>query len=383
MESVATLATGQDYLSIAEAHGIDLTVVGPEAPLMDGIVDAFQDAGRLIVGPRKNAARLEGSKIFAKEFFTRASIPTARYATASTEEAALAALDRFDAPVVLKADGLAAGKGVVIAETMDEARQLIPSFLSGALAGPAGRSLVIEEFLRGEEVSVIALTDGETILPLLPAQDHKQLWDGDTGPNTGGMGAYVDERILPTQDSIQVMNQVLRPAVDGMRSEGYPFTGFLYAGLMMTSTGPKLLEFNVRCGDPETQPLMYRLASDLGLVLHAAAKASLEGIELEWSSDPSVAVVIAAKGYPREPQLGDRIHGIDEAEAEGCKVFQAGTRFNSDGHLVTAGGRVLSVVASDSTLPKAIERAYRAVGHIRFDGMHFRKDIGGKGLKRW
>jgi phosphoribosylamine---glycine ligase len=379
----ASCVEGADYFQIAREQGIDLTVVGPEAPLMDGVVDRFRQAGLAIFGPEKAAAQLEGSKIFSKNFFARHGIPTARYKTADSEAEARAVLDEFTAPVVLKADGLAAGKGVIIAATMDEACDAVRGFMTGELAGAAGKRLVIEEFLVGEEVSFIALSDGKTLLPLLPSQDHKAIFDGDKGPNTGGMGAYADERILTAEQTRQVMEQVMHPAVAGMRRDGHPFTGFLYGGLMMTAEGPRLLEFNVRMGDPETQPLFYRLESDLGEVLAAGAAGRLDEVKLDWNPGVSIAVVIASSGYPGKVRTGDEIFGLEEAEATGCKVFQAGTRRGERGQLEAAGGRVLAVTAGAETLPDAIAKVYEGVGRIQFDGMQFRKDIGGKGLRRW
>ena len=379
----ATCLSGNNYLQLATDHGIDLTVVGPEAPLIDGVVDQFRQAGRPIFGPVQAAAQLEGSKIFSKKFFARHNIPTARFHTATNEADALKALEDFEAPVVLKADGLAAGKGVVIAQSLEEARATVKQFMAGELVGAAGQRLVIEEFLVGEEVSFIALSDGTTILPLLPSQDHKNIFDNDQGPNTGGMGAYADERILTSEQTQTVMETVMRPAIEGMRKEGSPFTGFLYAGLMMTANGPKTLEFNVRMGDPETQPTMYRLRSDLAQVLYNGATGNLHNSTLEWSPDPSVAIVLAAAGYPGKPTTGDVITGIEAAEATGAKVFHAGTKTNENGQLLSNGGRVLAVTASAPTLPQAIESAYRAAAPIHFAGMQFRKDIGTKGLKRW
>jgi phosphoribosylamine---glycine ligase len=379
----ATCLSGTNYLQMAADNGIDLTVVGPEAPLIDGVVDQFRQAGRAIFGPVQAAAQLEGSKIFSKNFFARHSIPTARFHTATNEVDALKALDDFEAPVVLKADGLAAGKGVVIAQSMDEARATVSQFMNGELVGAAGQRLVIEEFLIGEEISFIALADGSTLLPLLPSQDHKNIFDGDQGPNTGGMGAYVDERLLTAEQTRNIMETIMRPAIEGMRKEGSPFTGFLYAGLMMTAAGPKTLEFNVRMGDPETQPIMYRLQSDLAQVLYAGANGNLHKQTLQWSPDPAVAIVFAAAGYPGKPRTGDAITGIEQAEANGAKVFHAGTQSNSQGQLTTNGGRVLAVTASAKSLPEAIASAYRAAAPIGFPGMQFRKDIGKKGLKRW
>jgi phosphoribosylamine--glycine ligase len=372
----------QAYLAAAEAVGIDLTVVGPEVPLAEGVVDLFQSHGRLIVGPTSAAAQLESSKVFSKEFMHRNGLPTARFVTVTTLDAAKEAFDRFGFPVVLKADGLAAGKGVIIAQSRGEAEAAAAGLLSGALVGSAGSRLVIEEFLEGEEVSFIALSDGRNILPLAPTQDHKAVQDGDAGPNTGGMGAYCDSRILSGAEHDIVVETMIVPTIKAMRSEGYPFAGFLYAGLMMTASGPKLLEFNVRLGDPETQALMHRIDCDFAAVLGAAARGELAGARLRWKEDPSVCVVMAARGYPGKVRTGDEIRGIGEAERSGAKVFQAGTK-TENGVLQTNGGRVLGVTASGPTLALAIESAYRAVDAIHFDGMHFRKDIGRKGLKRW
>jgi phosphoribosylamine--glycine ligase len=348
-------------LAAAEALGPDLTVVGPEAPLVDGIVDRFRAKGLPIVGPAQDAARLEGSKVFAKHFFVQSTIPTAGFVTAETPEEARRALDRFGFPVVLKADGLAAGKGVVIAHDRGEAE--------AALATLTGR-LVVEEFLSGEEVSFIALCDGRDALPLAATQDHKAVNDGDTGPNTGGMGAYCDSRILNDKQTADILNRVILPTVERTR-----FTGFLYAGLMMTSGGPKVLEFNVRLGDPETQPLMHRMDCDFLPALMAAAEGRLAGERLAWKSGPSVCVVLASGGYPGTFETGKEIKGIDDAESTGAVVFQAGTR-EDYGRLKTAGGRVLGVTASGADLPGAIDAAYRAVDRIHFDGMHCRRDIG-------
>lgn len=359
------------FADLAQAQRVDLTVVGPEAPLVAGVVDEFRARGLKIVGPERSAAQLEGSKIFAKQFFSRAGIPTARSVETSSPDEAFAAIKRFSFPVVIKADGLAAGKGVIIAHTLDAARHAIETL---------GPLLVIEEFLEGEEVSFIGISNGEEVLPLEASQDHKRVGEGDTGPNTGGMGAYCDGRILtPAQVSL-VMHRVMNPAVARMSAEGTPFTGFLYAGLMMTAEGPKVLEFNVRLGDPETQALMYRLKSGFVEALQFAVGG--ERARLQWSQDPSVSVVLAAQGYPNQPRTGDPITGIREAEATGTVVFQAGTKMSGD-QLVTAGGRVLAATASGATLVAAIENAYSAVAKIRFDGMHFRRDVGAKGLNRW
>jgi len=371
-----------ELLRVAESIGADLTVVGPEAPLVAGVVDAFRAAGRAIVGPVAAAAELEGSKIFAKQFMVRAGIPTAEFAIVETEADALKELDRFGLPVVLKADGLAAGKGVIVAGSRAEAEAAVRGLLSGALVGKAGSRLVIEECLTGEEVSFIVLSDGRNVLPLEPTQDHKAVYDGDAGPNTGGMGAYCDARILDAAQRRYVMERVIGPSIEQMRAEGCPFTGFLYAGLMMTQAGPKVLEFNVRLGDPETQALLHSLDCDFAEALLEAAHGDLGGVRLAWRSDPSVCVVVAAAGYPGTPRKGDRIEGIEQAEAAGAAVFHAGTRAGQEG-LETAGGRVLGVTASGCDLADAIERTYQAVSRVHFEGMHYRTDIGRKGLKRW
>lgn len=372
----------EEMLKLAEAAGVDLTVVGPEAPLVAGVVDAFRAAGRAIVGPNKTAAQLEGSKIFAKRFMMQAQIPTARYVAVETESEALNALSEFDFPVVLKADGLAAGKGVIICGGREEAEAAIRGLLSGELVGSAGSRLVIEECLTGEEVSFIILSDGKNVLALEPTQDHKAVYDGDTGPNTGGMGAYCDARILTAEQRQEVLDRIIAPSIDQMRATGSPFTGFLYAGLMMTAAGPKVLEFNVRLGDPETQCLLHRLDCDFGEALLAAARGDLGGASLRWRPDPSVCVVLAASGYPGKPRTGDAIHGIEQAEVAGAAVFHAGTRRSNDG-VETAGGRVLGVTASGPDLAGAIARTYEAARLIQFEGMHYRTDIGRKGLKRW
>jgi phosphoribosylamine---glycine ligase len=365
-------AANDDYLAIAEKYGVDMKVVGPEVPLVAGVVDVFQSKGKKIVGPTAAAAQLEGSKAFSKNFMVRAEIPTADFTTATGLEEAIAALDRFDFPVVLKADGLAAGKGVVIAQDRAEAESALPALL-------ANSKVVIEEFLRGEEVSFIVLTDGYTALPFEPTQDHKAVFNGDRGPNTGGMGAYCDVAILSAEQRSEIMATIVQPTIDCMRADGILFTGFLYAGLMMTSGGPKVLEFNARLGDPETQALMHRLDSDFAEVLYAAASGQLAGHALRWRAEPSVCVVMAAEGYPGKPRSGDVIHGIAEAERTGASVFHAGTRQGAN-RVETSGGRVLGVTARGADLRTAIGNAYAAVAKIHFDGMHYRTDIGAKGL---
>jgi phosphoribosylamine--glycine ligase len=355
-------------LAAARSVDADLTVVGPEAPLVAGVVDTFRASGLKIIGPTAAAAQLEGSKIFAKQFFQRIGLPTAAFVTADNPDQAIAALARFEYPVVIKADGLAAGKGVIIAPDRVAAESAI---------GNLGGRLVIEEFLTGEEVSFIALADGRSVAPLAPAQDHKTVFDGDTGPNTGGMGAYCDSRILTDAEKTRILDTIIRPTVEATQ-----FTGFLYAGLMMTPAGPKLLEYNVRMGDPETQPILYNLRSDLAATLMAAANGELAEVKLEWSSESSVCVVLASGGYPGKFETGMPISGIDQAEATGATVFHAGTNLGAHG-LETAGGRVLGVTAGGANLATAIGRAYEAAGRIHFAGMHYRRDIGVKGLKRY
>jgi phosphoribosylamine--glycine ligase len=354
-------------LDAALRVGADLTVVGPEVPLVAGVVDAFRARGLRIVGPTAEAARLEGSKVFAKDFLTQSGIPTAAYTVVEDASNARMALGRFGFPVVLKADGLAAGKGVVVAHNAEEAEAAL-----GTLKG----RLVIEEFLTGEEVSFIALCDGRDALPLAATQDHKTVFDGDRGPNTGGMGAYCDAGILSESDTRMVMDRVIYPTVEAMK-----FSGFLYAGLMMTADGPKVLEFNVRLGDPETQPLMHRMESDFVPALVAASEGKLAGHKLAWRAGPSVCVVLASAGYPGAYETGKEIRGVQMAEALGATVFQAGTRM-AHGRLETSGGRVLGVTASGADLPAAIAAAYEGVKHIEFEGMHYRRDIGSRGMGR-
>ena len=356
------------FLAVAESVNADLTVVGPEAPLVAGVVDTFRAAGKAVIGPAADNARLEGSKIFAKDFFRRCKIPTAEFASVDNHEDARNALSRFRYPVVIKADGLAAGKGVMIAPDRAAADRAVDAL---------GPRLVIEEFLEGEEVSFIALCDGQDVLPFAPTQDHKRVNDGDTGPNTGGMGAYCDSRILTEAETERILDTIIRPTV-----EATGFTGFLYAGLMMTADGAKALEFNVRLGDPETQPLMHRMTTDFAPVLMAAARGELGRHRLDWRRGASVCVVLASGGYPEGYTTGVAIQGVDQAEATGATVFHAGTRIGVQG-LETAGGRVLGVTAGGEDLRSAIERAYEAVGKIEFRGMHYRSDIGKKGLRRY
>jgi phosphoribosylamine---glycine ligase len=376
------LTSPEAMLQLAEELKADLTVAGPEVPLVAGVVDEFERAGRKIVGPTRAAAQLEGSKIFAKEFMLRNGIPTARFAVVEDYESGLKFLSEFELPVVIKADGLAAGKGVVVARTREEAEKALDDFMMQKSLGGAGDRVVIEECLVGEELSFIVLAGKRGWLPLVPTQDHKAVFDGDRGPNTGGMGAYSDDSILPDQLREEILHKVIEPTLAGMAAEGMPYYGFLYCGLMMTEEGPKVLEYNVRLGDPETQPIMMRLRSDLSEILMASLEGQLAALGARWSPNPSVCVVLASKGYPGKSETGKEITGIDAAESlGGVKVFHAGTAFRNQ-KLLTSGGRVLGVTAVAEDLPQTIEQAYAAVSKVHFDGMHYRRDIGAKGLRR-
>jgi phosphoribosylamine--glycine ligase len=376
------LSQPKAIVELAKQVHADLTVVGPEAPLVAGTVDEFEKEGLAIIGPSKAAARLEGSKIFAKEFMHRHGIPTAQFAVAETFEQAVADLSRFSLPMVVKADGLAAGKGVVVARSLLEAEQAIDDFMRRKTLGSAGERVVIEECLTGEEASFIVLTDGRGILPLPPTQDHKALLDGDCGPNTGGMGAFSDDSILSEPMHDEILRTIVAPTLAGMEMEGTPYRGFLYFGLMMTTSGPMLLEYNVRLGDPETQPILMRLRSDLVELLLALREGRLATADVHWSPNPAVCVVLTSGGYPGKPEVGKQITGYEAVEAlGGVKIFHAGTRV-SDHQLLTAGGRVMGVTAIAEDLPSAIQRAYAGVNKLHFEGMHFRKDIGAKALRR-
>ena len=359
----------------------DLTVVGPEVPLALGVVDEFRRRGFRIFGPTAAAARLESSKIFAKEFMQRHRIPTAHFAICTTAAEIKEALPHFGTPIVVKADGLAAGKGVVIAQSREEAGAVANEMLAGKMVGEAGARVVLEQYLEGEELSFLVVSDGERVVPLVAAQDHKRVGDNDTGPNTGGMGAYSTPKIVDPQMREWLLNHVARPVVNAMREEGATFTGILYCGLMMTARGPMVLEFNCRFGDPETQPILMRLESDLLGAFIASAEGRISEGDFKWSDDATVCVVLASRGYPDTPELGKVISGIEEAEkVEGVKVFHAGTR-KENGAYITSGGRVLGVTARGADLKTAVWRAYEAVGKISFDGMHYRKDIASRGLK--
>jgi len=377
----ADLKSVDSLVQVASKLQPDMTVVGPELPLSLGVVDEFQRRGFRVFGPTAAAARLESSKIFAKEFMQRHHIPTAHYAICTSTEEIKDALPHFSPPVVVKADGLAAGKGVIIAKSRDEAGLAAVDMLSGKMLGEAGRRVVLEEFLEGEEVSFLAICDGERAIPLVAAQDHKRIGDGDTGPNTGGMGAYSSANVLDPKMGDWILNHITRPVVQAMKSEGAEYRGVLYCGLMMTARGPMVLEFNCRFGDPETQPILMRLESDLLGAFIASAEGRLSEGDLKWSPEPTVCVVMASKGYPDAPDLGKVIHGLDAAEAvHGVKVFHAGTRKMGDEY-VTNGGRVLGVTAKAGDLKSAVALAYEAVGKISFDGMQFRRDIAKRGLK--
>jgi len=369
---------------VADA-AIDLTVIGPEAPLVSGVVDAFRSEGRAVVGPSAAAACLEGSKIFAKEFMARHGIPTARCEVFSAVDQARDCLltGRFTYPVVIKADGLAAGKGVIIAAEQEEAIRALGLMMRERLFGAAGDRVVIEEYLEGEEASFMVFSDGRNIIPMVPSQDHKAVDDDDQGPNTGGMGAYSDDRILSSEQRTVILNDIIRPTIQGMAAEGNPFTGILYAGLMLTAQGPRVLEYNVRFGDPETQVVLPRLQTDLVDILQCLVDSRLDCITPEWDDGATVCVVLASEGYPGSYPKGREIHGIDTVNhQENVTVFHAGT-VRRDGRYLTAGGRVLGITARGRTLQETIDRAYRAVDGIRFEGMHFRRDIGRKGLRRY
>ena len=372
-------------LAFALAQRIDLTIVGPEAPLVAGIRDAFDDAGLRCFGPSAAAARLEGSKAFMKAFLERNGIRTARhrsYRSMAELPDAKRDIARRRAPVVIKADGLAAGKGVVIAQSVEEACATAEQMLSGRLFGGAGTSIVVEDFLEGEEASFIVLCDGEHVLPLASSQDHKRRDDGDSGPNTGGMGAYSPAPVVDARMHDRIMREIIEPTVSALAREDTPYTGFLYAGVMIASDGtPSVLEYNVRCGDPETQPIMARLRSDLAVLCDAALDGRLDECRAEWDAQVALGVVLAAGGYPDAYGTGDAIDGIAEAEATGCKVFHAGTT-ERDGRIVTAGGRVLCVTALAPTVAAAQARAYAAIEHIHWDGMHYRRDIGYRAAAR-
>ncbi|NBX66655.1 MAG: phosphoribosylamine--glycine ligase [Proteobacteria bacterium] len=383
IESVATChAVSVDdingLVALAQKLGVDLVVVGPEAPLVAGVADAMRAAGIATFGPSKAAAQLEGSKAFLKDFFARHKLPTAAYKTFTDADAAYAYIDAMGAPIVVKTSGLAAGKGVTVAMTTGEAKEAAREMLSGALFGDAGRTIVIEEFLEGEEISYFAICSGTDFLPLGSAQDHKRVGDGDTGPNTGGMGAYSPARLMTPALEKLVNETIIQPTLDGMAAEGNPFHGVLFAGLMMTKQGPKLLEYNVRFGDPECQTLMMRLTGDFAAVLMAAAKGQLADAKKDFSMKDthSVCVVMAATGYPGAYKKGTVIRGLEQANTDGAIVFHAGTKRSADGHIVADGGRVLGVSAVAGDVKTARAVAYAAVDRVEWPEGFCRRDIG-------
>jgi phosphoribosylamine--glycine ligase len=372
----------ESLLALAHQLHPDLTIVGPELPLTLGVVDEFTRRGLRIFGPTKAAARLESSKSFAKEFLQRHRIPTAHYAICNSTDEVHHALPHFHTPIVVKADGLAAGKGVVICKSKEEALSVASEMLSGKMLGEAGSRVVLEECLQGDELSFLVVSDGERIAPLVAAQDHKRVGDGDTGPNTGGMGAYSTPTIVDDQMTNWLVQHIARPVVDGMKAEGAEYRGVLYCGLMMTARGPMVLEFNCRFGDPETQPILMRLESDLVEALEASIEGRVSEGDFHWSPDASVCVVMSSGGYPGAFEVGKKIMGLeDAAKVESVKVFHAGTT-RRDGAYYTAGGRVLGVTARAADLATAVQRAYEAVSKIGFEGAHYRRDIAARALKR-
>jgi phosphoribosylamine--glycine ligase len=381
--NVAVKATDIDgLLAVVEREGVSITVVGPEQPLVAGVVDAFQTRRHRIFGPTAAAAQLEGSKAYAKDFLRRHGIPTAFYEVHSHIETALDYVREKGAPIVVKADGLAAGKGVIVAMTLHEAEAAVRDMLSGNAFGDAGARVVIEEFLDGEEASFISMVDGRTALPMATSQDHKRVGDGDTGPNTGGMGAYSPAPVVTPEVHARVMREVVNPTVQGMNSDGIPFTGFLYAGLMIDASGaPKVIEFNVRFGDPETQPVMLRLQSDLVELVEAAIDGRLDAVQARWSPQPSLGVVMASRPYPETPITGDVIVGLEHVPA-GAKVFHAGTAQDADGHVISAGGRVLCVCALGDSVHEAQRLAYAGVDAIGWTHEFHRTDIGWRAIAR-
>ncbi|HEV2275571.1 MAG TPA: phosphoribosylamine--glycine ligase [Acidobacteriaceae bacterium] len=370
-----------DLLRVAAAETPDLVVVGPELPLSQGLVDELRRRGFPVFGPTQKAAMLETSKSFAKRFMQRHAIPTAAYAVAGSEKEALDSLDLFHLPVVIKADGLAAGKGVILCQNRREAMDAISSLFSGKLLGSVERAIVIEEFLQGEEISFLTLTDGKQVVPLVPAQDHKRIGEGDTGANTGGMGVYSSDGMLDRQMSEWIMHHIAIPTINGMAAEDATFVGVLYIGLMMTARGPMVLEYNARFGDPETQAILTRLDSDLVDALQSSVEGRLSETELRWKPGASACVIAASAGYPGAYETGRRITGLEEASrVPGVEIFHSGTAL-VDGNYVTSGGRVLGVTAASSSLEESLALAYEALGRVHFEGIYYRRDIGRRALK--
>jgi len=383
LENVALDVLDFDGLvDFVKTRDIGLTIVGPEAPLVEGIVDRFRDEGLRIFGPSKGAAQLEGSKAFTKDFLARQNIPTAEYQNFTEIEPALAYLKEKGAPIVVKADGLAAGKGVIVAMTLEEAENAVKDMLAGNAFGDAGSRVVIEEFLDGEEASFIVMVDGKNVLPMATSQDHKRVGNKDTGPNTGGMGAYSPAPVVTQEIHDRVMAEVIMPTVEGMAAEGNDYTGFLYAGLMIMADGtPKVIEYNCRFGDPETQPIMLRLKSDLVALCEAAIDEKLDVATVDWDERRALGVVLAAGGYPADYNKGDLIQGLPETEQEGMKVFHAGTQL-IDGQVATSGGRVLCATALGNTVSEAQANAYKLAEGIRWNGSFYRTDIGYRAIAR-
>ncbi len=383
VRNVAVSSDDIDALAeLAKDEHVALTIVGPEAPLVDGVVDRFAELGLPCFGPTAAAAQLEGSKAFTKDFLARHGIPTAAYQNFSDLDDALAYIREQGAPIVIKADGLAAGKGVIVAQTLEEAEQAATDMLAGGSFGEAGARIVVEEFLDGEEASFIVVTDGATILPLATSQDHKARDEGDVGPNTGGMGAYSPAPVVTPEIESRIMDEVIRPTLDGMRADGHPYLGFLYAGLMIMADGtPKVIEFNCRMGDPETQPIMARLTSDLVEICQATLDGSLADVAATWDSRAALGVVMAAGGYPASYAKGKVIAGLDEADSETQKVFHAGTALDGES-VATSGGRVLCVVGLGDSVAAAAADAYAAVDKIDWEDAYFRRDIGHRAIAR-
>jgi len=372
----------EQLADFAEANSVGLTIIGPEAPLVDGIVDYFASRNLACFGPSKGAAQLEGSKAFTKDFLDRHQIPTAEYQNFTELEPALAYVREKSAPIVVKADGLAAGKGVIVAETLTQAEEAITDMLSGNAFGDAGYRVVIEEFLDGEEASFIVIADGDHVLPMATSQDHKRVGEGDTGPNTGGMGAYSPAPVVTPEIHQRVMDEVIMPTIEGMKQEGNAYTGFLYAGLMIMADGtPKVIEYNCRFGDPETQPIMMRLKSDLTKLCSAALNKKLASHKAEWDARPSVGVVLAAGGYPNSYPKGVLISGLENADTGTAKIFHAGTQQSSEG-TVTNGGRVLCATALGNSVNEAQKNAYKLAEKVSWQGMFMRHDIGYRAINR-
>jgi phosphoribosylamine--glycine ligase len=367
----------------AQNNGVGLTIVGPETPLVEGVVDFFHERGLRCFGPGKGAAQLEGSKAFTKDFLARHNIPTGTYANFTELQPALDYLRKHGAPIVVKADGLAAGKGVIVAETLEQAEAAVTDMLSGNAFGDAGCRVVIEEFLAGEEASFIVMVDGDHVLPMATSQDHKRIGEGDTGPNTGGMGAYSPAPVVDAVVHQRVMEQIILPTVAGMAAEGNVYTGFLYAGLMIDSDGqPRVIEYNCRFGDPETQPIMLRLQSDLVALCNSALDGRLDQTSAQWDDRPAIGVVLAAGGYPGDYAKGTPIHGLDADLGDAVKIFHAGTA-QQGSETVTSGGRVLCVTALGADIASAQQACYAAAEHISFDGMTMRRDIGWRAIARY